>query len=69
MQDFMHKNVLQVINVRATGVIPERDCLDLVEFNLPLQNLFDLAFLWALLNLLASNQIQEFGGQDKVTLH
>lgn len=41
--------------------VPERNRLDLAEFNLPLENLLDLTFFWTLLHLLSTNQIQELG--------
>lgn len=48
---------------------PQGNRLDLVELNLPLKDLLDLAFIRTLLHLLSTNQVQELGGQDEVTLH
>lgn len=49
--------------------LPERNGLDPVELDLPLQNLLDLAFIRAVLHLLSPNQIQELWSQDQVPFH
>ena len=49
--------------------IPQGNRLDLVELDLPLENLLDLTFIWALLHLLSTNQVQELWGQDEVPFH
>lgn len=52
------------LNERA----PERNRLDLLQLNLSLHHLLNLPFLGTLLHLLPSNQIEELGGENKVTL-
>lgn len=49
--------------------IPQGNRLDLVQFDLPLQNLLDLTLVWTLLHLLTSNQVQELRSEDEITLH
>lgn len=39
-----------------------------MEFDLSLQNLLNLTLIWTLLHLLTTNQVQELGRQDEVTL-
>lgn len=56
-------------NLRTSGHAPQRNRLDLVELDLSLQNLLNLALVWTLLNLLTANQVQELGRQDEVTLN
>lgn len=53
----------------GSGGVPHGHRLDLVEFNLPLENLLDLAFIWTLFHLLSSNHVQEFRRKDQVTFH
>lgn len=50
-------------------VLPQGNGLDLVELNLSLQNLLDLALVRTLLHLLPTNQVQELGGEDEIPLH
>lgn len=50
-------------------LVPEGHRLDLVDLDLPLENFLDLTFIWTLLHLLSSNQVQELWGQDEVALH
>lgn len=52
-----------------SGCVPQRNRLNLVELNLPLQNLLNLTLVWTLLHLLTANQVQELGRQDEVTLN
>lgn len=53
----------------GSGGVPQGHGLDLIELNLSLENLLDLAFIWTLFHLLSSNQVQEVRGQDQVTFH
>lgn len=49
--------------------VPQGNRLDLVELDLPLQNLLDLTLIWTLLHLLTSNQVQELRSEDEITLY
>lgn len=49
--------------------VPQGNRLDLVELNLPLEDLLDLTFIRTLLHLLSTNQVQELRGQDEVPFY
>lgn len=60
--------VLIVVFPSSDG-IPQRNRLDFVDLNLPLENLLDLTFIWTVFHLLPTNHIKELWCQDKVSLH
>lgn len=49
--------------------IPQRNRLDFVDLNLPLENFLDLTFIRTVFHLLPTNHVKELWCQDKVSLH
>lgn len=49
-------------------MLPERDTADAFELHFSFQHLFDLSFLWSLLDFFSTDQINTLWGQDQISL-